>query len=189
MIGLIADLPRLTVLQPILALAWAELDEDDRARDAYEHVAETGFTSLRMDSTWLLGVTDSAAVCAHLADTPRAASLRDLLGPFPDQLPIGSLGTANGAVSHYLALLATTLGDYDEAETQFRSAAATHTRIGASTWLARTRLEWARMLLTRRHLADANRARELLARASVAAREFGLANVERRAVALLRECL
>jgi hypothetical protein len=57
--------------------------------------------------------------------------------------------------------------------------------MGARADLARTRLEWARMLLTRRQPGDADRARELLGQALLTARELGLATVERRAVELL----
>lgn len=53
-------------------------------------------------------------------------------------------------------------------------------------WLARTRLEHARMLLDRRQAGDADQARELLGQALATARELGSANVERRAVELLR---
>jgi tetratricopeptide (TPR) repeat protein len=90
-----------------------------------------------------------------------------------------------GSVSHYLGLLAATLERYDEAEARFEAAQSIHEEFAAPTWLARTRLEWARMLLTRRELADAEHARELLGQALATARELGLANVERRAVELL----
>jgi hypothetical protein len=57
--------------------------------------------------------------------------------------------------------------------------------MGAPTWLARTHLEWARMLLMRRQPGDVERARELLGQALATARELGLGTVERRAVELL----
>ena len=59
-----------------------------------------------------------------------------------------------------LAVLATTFGDFDEAESRF-AAAATHERTGTPTWLARTQLEKARIPLTRRRPGDAERARRL----------------------------
>ncbi|HEY3238214.1 MAG TPA: hypothetical protein VGL92_01525 [Acidimicrobiia bacterium] len=182
---LIARLPRMVLLSSLLALAWCELDEDEKARDAYEEVAASRFARMPLDSTWLRGITDCAAVCAHLGDTPRATVLSDLLAPSADQMPVGGLGIASGSVSHYLALLATTLGRFDDAESRFAAAAQTHEGIGAPTWLARTRLEWARMLLTRQQHGDGDRARELLGQALTAARELGLANVERQAVELL----
>ena len=69
----------------------------------------------------------------------------------------------------------------------FTAADATNTSIPAPGWSARTRLEWARMLVTRRQTGDLERARHLLAEALATARELGLGNVERRAVTLLGE--
>jgi hypothetical protein len=65
-------------------------------------------------------------------------------------------------------------------------AVAKESRIQAPIWLARTRLEWARMLLTRHQPGDLERARELLGQAITSARELGLGNLERKAVALLQ---
>ena len=91
----------------------------------------------------------------------------------------------NPSVSHYLGMLATTLGRFEDAARHFATAAARHETIGAPTWLARTRLEWARMLLSRRQVGDVDQARELLGQALDTARDLGLANIERRAVQLL----
>jgi hypothetical protein len=52
--------------------------------------------------------------------------------------------------------------------------------------LARTRLEWARLLLTRRHPGDADTARDLLGQALATARELGLGGIERHAAALVQ---
>jgi tetratricopeptide (TPR) repeat protein len=189
--GEVADLieafPRLVLLWPLLALTWAELDEVDRAREAYEHVADNQFAALPVDPTWLLAVTDCAAVCARLGDKVRAAVLRELLIPYSDQLPVGALGLATGSVAYYLGLLAATGGDFDEAQTWFAAADATCVRVGAPTWRARTRLETARTLLRRHGVGDADRARELLGQALVTARELGLGGVERQALVLLEE--
>ena len=118
-----------------------------------------------MDAVWLRCLTDCAAVCAQLGEAPRAAALYRLPTPYPDQLPVFVVGTAGGSVLHYLGLLATTMGRFDDAQARFAASTATHQRIQAPTWLARTRLEWARMLLTRRQPGDAERARELLGQA------------------------
>ena len=92
--------------------------------------------------------------------------------------------TLFGCTNHYLAMLATALGRFEEAEARFASVAGTHDRIGAPSWLGYTRIEWARMLLARRGPGDAERAEELLGQAFATARELGLPNVERRARAL-----
>ncbi|HVS42262.1 MAG TPA: hypothetical protein VMU20_08320, partial [Candidatus Dormibacteraeota bacterium] len=58
-------------------------------------------------------------------------------------------------------------------------------RMGAPTWQARTRLEWARLLLRGRMHEDVARARELLGQAHATARELGMGDVETRAAVLL----
>ena len=89
-----------------------------------------------------------AAACAYLGDRAGATVLFQLLEPHASQI-VFTNGGVLGAVAHYLAVLAATFGDFDEAQSRFAVAAATHERIGAATWLARTRLEWARMLRAR----------------------------------------
>src|SRR4029079_16647447 len=95
-------------------------------------------------------------VSARLDDGPGAARLHDLLAPFAHQFVFTAAG-AWGSVNHYLGLLAATLGRLDEADSPFGAPAAVHERIGAPTWLARTRLEWARMLLARSGPGDMER--------------------------------
>jgi tetratricopeptide (TPR) repeat protein len=170
-----------------LALLLCELDRPDEAIEHYELLAADNFTTVPRDVTWMLAVSQFAAVAASLGDRARARVLFDLLAPYAGQLILNTSGGAPGAVTHYLAQLATTFGDCDEAESRFAAAATTHERIGAPIWLARTRLEWARMLLSRPRPGDTERARELLGQALATARELRLANVEGRAVALIGE--
>jgi hypothetical protein len=172
-----------------LALLYCELDRDDEASDLFADLARSRFDLAlgRTDSyspVWGTTVTDCAAVAAHLGDTESAAVLLELIAPYAGQWCFPSAGIATGSMAHYLGMLCATLGDFGDAETHFAAAAATHTRMGAHAWLARTRLEWARMLLARAQPGDADRARDLLGHALQTARELGLGNVERRAVAL-----
>ena len=90
-----------------------------------------------------------------------------------------------GAVSHHLGVLATATGHFDSAEVRFAAAEATHERIGALAWLARTRIEWARMLRHRAGSGDGERSQALLGLALDSARTLGLAGVERQAVVQL----
>jgi tetratricopeptide (TPR) repeat protein len=183
--GLRARVPGIApVLSSVLAVAWAELDEPAKAEAAFEELAASGFVDMRMDPTWLVGITNAAVACAYLRDTARAALLWDLLEPYPDQLPVAALGMTGGSVSYYLGLLAATLERYDEADARFQAAAETHSRIGAPTWLARTELEWARALLRRDGPGDRDQARQLLGRAIDTAHRLDLATVARRAATL-----
>jgi hypothetical protein len=179
----VAAVPRITLFRAWLALLLCELDRPDEASTHYEILAAGEFSGVPKDNLWLQTMLPCAAICAALGD--RLPVLVELLACYAEQVSFvggGSLGT----VAHYLALLATTIGDFEEAERRFAQAADTHARIGAPVWLARSRLEWVRMLLTRDQAGDAARARDLLGQALASARELGLANIERRAVELLQ---
>jgi tetratricopeptide (TPR) repeat protein len=184
--GLVAQTPQFPLLRAIQALLYCELDRIDEARSVFEELAREDFSGIPLDVYWLRAVTDAAAVCAYLGDAPRAAVLFDLLAPYAEQLVV-AIRLVTGTVDHYLGMLASTVGRFNEAETRFAAAEATHARIGAPTWLARTRLEWARMLTARRQAGDRERAHELVSRALGTARELGLANVERRAARLVNQ--
>ena len=183
--SLVAEVPEFPLLRAIQAVLFCELGRNTEARDVFEDLAGDDFALVPLNVYWLRTMTDAAAVCAGLGDTARAAVLFDLLAPYAEQLVV-ALRLITGSVSHYLGLLATTLARFDEAEARFTTAEATHLRIEAPTWLARTRLEWARMLLTRHQAGDAEQARELLGQAMTTARDLGLAKVEGDAVALLQ---
>jgi hypothetical protein len=84
-------------------------------------------------------------------------------------------------------LAATCLERYEEAEEHFRRSAATCERIGAPTWLARTRHEWALMLLRRGGPGDRETADSLLAEALDAAADYGCRSLERRVRAAIED--
>jgi DNA-binding SARP family transcriptional activator len=178
-----AAVPNLMTVPAVLAMILCELDRPDEAIEHYERLVGH-LDDLPVDTQWMLVVPACAAVCARVGDRPRARLLFDLLARCASEVMFGAY-IGLGAKDYYLALLATTLGDFNEAERRYADAASTHERIGAPHWLARTRLEWARMLLLRRRPGDLERAQELLGRVLTVARERGLANIERRAVELL----
>jgi tetratricopeptide (TPR) repeat protein len=167
-----------------IALVYCDNDRMDEARRFYEPLAATGFSAVHIDSLWTISICTCAEVCTALGDMASAGVLRRLLLPYSDQL--ATLITAGlNFVSHFLGLLDACLGDYGAAERWFATAVAQQDRLGTPAFMARTRLEWARMLLARREAGDSERARELLGQALATARELGLANIERRAVQLL----
>src|SRR5207237_1335622 len=110
-----------------------------------------------------------ALVCAELGDEDGAARLLARIAPYTDQIATQP-GLWFGSFSHWAGLLAATLQRWPEADAYFATASATHQRIGAATWLARTRVEWAQMLLDVGNPADRERARNLLHEALGAAR-------------------
>src|SRR5207237_10759051 len=124
------------------------------------------------------GLTMAAEVCAGVRDTERAAVLYGQLHPYRGLVATtGSL--TPGAVDHYLGLLAAVEGRFDQAGRHFEAAHASHAALAAPTWLARTRLEWARMLLTCRGPGATPRAQELRGQGQGTASELGIAPVAR----------
>jgi DNA-binding CsgD family transcriptional regulator/tetratricopeptide (TPR) repeat protein len=160
-LDVIAKWPPVPLFRTTLAFLYCELGRSQDARSIWEDVGSLVCAQLPVNHLWLMTVTNGAAVCASLRDIDRAASLYSLLAPYRDQM-VFAIGVSGGSVAHYLGVLATALGRFDEAEGHFAIAQAMHTRVHAPAWLARTRLEWGRMLVARRDPADTARALELL---------------------------
>ena len=177
------------VFRAALAHILLDADRTDDAVGVFDDLAATGFACPGNNVAWMIFATECAAVCARLRRGDHVPLLRDMLTPYAEQLVVAAFGGwVTGSVALYLAVLCTTIGDWDEAEAHFAAAVATHERIGAPAWLARTRVERARMALTRRQRGDTDHARELLGQALESARGLGLTKVERDAVGLLQDC-
>ncbi|MDQ4096838.1 MAG: AAA family ATPase, partial [Actinomycetota bacterium] len=111
----VAALPAIPMLRAQLALLLCELDRADEAREHYEQLAVENFARVPKDPPWTICIPVCAAVCADLGDGARAPALFQLLLPFSNQL-VFTGGGSFGAVARYLAILASTSGDFDEAE-------------------------------------------------------------------------
>jgi len=177
--------PAIPGLLAVLALLCCEAGHYDEARKRMGQLAAVSF-HLPRDPVWLGFMTVAADVARRLHEPRWAEMLYDLIRPYPTQLGI-LVGIPFGCGAHSLGMLAATLGRFDEAEDHFGSATGVYEKAGAPAHLGRTRIEWARTLLARRQPGDAEQARRLLDRALAPARELGLVNVERRAVALLSQ--
>ena len=96
---------------------------------------------------------------------------------------IGNLVACYGAADRYLGMLAGTLGEWDRAEVHFERAIALNKQMGAATWLAHTKYEYARVLLAREH-SNQRRAAALLEEAGNLAARIGLTALRARISAL-----
>ncbi len=182
----LAERTQYPMIKAIYASILAETGQMEAAAGRFDDLAATGFAHPTNNVAWLHFVTDCAWLSARLGRGDCVPTLRSMLAPYADQLVVASFaGWVTGSVAFYLGLLCTTIGEWPEAEAYFTAAAGTHKRVGAATWLARTRLEWARMLLARAEPKDDERAHDLLHEALATSREPGLANIERGAVELL----
>jgi tetratricopeptide (TPR) repeat protein len=116
------------------------------------------------------------AEAAAVAGLPCAEEVYDLLCPASDQVVTMSAYACLGAVSHYLGLLAGSLGRAGDARAHLEDAVALNDRIGAVPWAVRSRFELAALV----EPTDPERARRLLTEASASARSHGLVAMDRR---------
>ncbi|MGH9036966.1 MAG: ATP-binding protein, partial [Acidimicrobiia bacterium] len=178
-----AGSPAVPGVAALLAAAHCQLGHLDTARSCFGPLVTMGF-ELPRDPLWLALLTVAADVARQLDDQSSARTLYELLRPYPAAFPVVA-SASTGCTAHSLGMLAAMVGSYAAAEDHFRVGLATCERQGARVGLARTQLEWARMLLRRDGPGDAGQARELLLAALDSARNFGLTGIERDAAALL----
>ena len=177
---------RYPVVKAFYAFFLHETGSTDEAGAIIDDLAATGFSHPTHNVGWLMYLTLCAWVCARLGRADCVPQLRSQLQAFPEQIAVGSFGGwLLGPVAFFLGPLCAVARDWEAAEAYFAQAAAIQERINAPTWLARTRVEWARMLLARAETDDTERARILLRRALETARERASPIVEREAAALL----
>jgi class 3 adenylate cyclase/tetratricopeptide (TPR) repeat protein len=173
----------LLLLRIAAGVAALDLGRTAEARDVLERAMSGPRT---VDYFTVLTEVLLAQLAVRLGATAEAAELYRRLLPHPEWvLPFHSFPAPS--VSFHLGLLAAFLRRFDAAEEHFIQAVSDEQRIAAPTYLARTRLEWGRMLLGRRGAGDEARAHGLLNEARSAAREFGLLRVDRETAELLAD--
>jgi len=146
-----------------LAYLYLETDRLDDAAAELERILADG--RYRRLEAGVITVAHLSELAAALDDRTLAAELYDRLLAYDGQTVISDAQGAysNGAVARYLGLLAGCLGRTDDAEHHFDDALTMNTHMGARPWVARTKLDLARLLATRDAPGDTTRARELLA--------------------------
>ena len=184
---LAGPLAAIPAVRCFLAAVYAELGRAAEARRHLEELAGAGgsFADLPRDWHWLGATSQLAAACAALGDTGRAAPLYELLRPYAGRVAVAGGGAlCFGVVARYLGLLATTLRRWQDAARQFEDALALSERLGARPWLARTRHDYAAMLLARGRPEDQEATRGLLDRAMMTARELRMHRLAEQVTAL-----
>jgi tetratricopeptide (TPR) repeat protein len=153
------------------------VDEARAAFDAAGRVLETapGSAPERSGSTpaWLDLATDLAEAAALLGDAGRAATVtRALARTAVPLVAVGRPWVCKGATARYRGLLAAALGRWDEADREYRAATELHRRLEAGPLLARTLVEWGRVLQGR----DDLRSRSYLQEGAELGRRLALAD-------------
>jgi len=176
----VEEYPTYPIWRCVLAQMAAELGHTAEAREALEALAADRFATLPFDEGWLVSVGLLAESARALGDVERASVLFELLLPYSDRVAVSYPEISTGSVSRNLGLLATVMERWDDAERHFEEALEVNERIGARSWLARTREDYAWMLLARGKPADRDKARKLRSAAAATYRELGMAPTTRR---------
>jgi class 3 adenylate cyclase/tetratricopeptide (TPR) repeat protein len=185
--ALVEQLPEVPGWRMSLALIHVSTGQVPAARVHFDVLAKDGFTHLPRDGVWLAIMAGLTEVCSALGDTARAEQLYDLLLPFRQRFVIISFGFAClGSVANFLGELATVRSRWEEAGRHFDAALEMETQMGARPALARTALQYARMLLAQDRSDDRRRAHKLLAMAAETAGELGMSWLREEALAASR---
>ena len=175
----VEDNPTLrTVWEPGLMFLHAELERFDEAAAVFDRGAATGFRPT-FDNTWLSAMTWYADVAADLGRTDAAPLLHERLLPYRDRIVFFNIGEY-GSAARSTGRLATLLGRYDDADALLHEALATHERLAAPYWIARTQIDIAELAAARGGPGDADAARDLLGAVQRAVDHYGYAGLQRR---------
>lgn len=119
----------------------------DEARAGLLALPARELSSLPRNRDYLATLANFAQASVATKGLAHAEVLYDLLKPYP-QLCVAALSChCVGVVSHFLATLARVLGDHDRARAHFEDALADQERLGLHPQLARSRFEFASMLI------------------------------------------
>jgi tetratricopeptide (TPR) repeat protein len=147
----------------------------EQAREEFERLAANDFRDFPRNWSLPINLAAMSPIAAAFGDKRRAALLYDLLLACPDRLIfIGINNACIGTKSHWLGVLATTMGGWDDAAEHFDDALELSARVGAIPWLARSQHEYARMLIERNESGDKEKAQTLLNEATATYRELGM---------------
>ncbi len=168
-----------------LSAAFARLDlgRPDEARAAVDRVVSRSRSLVYYS---IINDVLLAELAVRLGEHAHAEAVYQRLRP-DARWVVPHAGLVMPGVSFHLGLVAAFLRRFTDADAHFSQAAAEQEQIGARSFLARTRLEWGRMLLNRAEPGDVDQARPLLGQALAPGADLGLLGVERQAAALLED--
>jgi class 3 adenylate cyclase/tetratricopeptide (TPR) repeat protein len=182
----IAENPRAAAWRPGLALIAIDLGFEQAAHRAFEDMASGGF-HFPLDAKRNITLCYLAEVCTRLGDADRGEQLYKLLLPYQDlTVVVPSATICCGAISRYLGLLSSVMGNWTAAERHFEAALDIDERLKAWPWLAHTKHEFALMLLARDRGRDRDRSEILLAEAAASAERFGMASLQSKIRAVVK---
>ena len=181
-LGLLDFIPNMRAQKARFA---AESGELATAQSAVDWLASQGFDKIPKEISYLNSLVNLAIAVTKLGDLERAEQLYTLLTPYAQfNTPDGYLFD-EGSVSHYLALLAATLGWHERVEAHFRAAIIHNRDMGRRPQLARTYYDFAVWTAEQDHQAASAQAQSLAREASVHAEAIGMQWLAQLARALM----
>jgi DNA-binding winged helix-turn-helix (wHTH) protein/tetratricopeptide (TPR) repeat protein len=168
------SLSHLPVWRVVLAGLYCETDQLDEARAQIDKLAACDF-KISLDWTWASAVISLAQVCYDLGNQDLAALYYPQLQAVADQVGVGGMSlVCYGSLAFPCGQLAACLNRWGEAEQYFDRAVEMNVRIGARTYLVRTRRAHAAMLLDRDGPDDRAHAAELIDEGRAEADRLGM---------------
>lgn len=165
------EMPAVQASSAWIALELGHLDE---ARATFERMATNEFADLGRNAAWMSSITLLSEVCAALDDQPRAAVLYRLLEPYTGRNVMAWATAPGGPLDYYLGLLATTMGEFEDAEARFEAALELSDAMRSPRFAAHGQYAYAIMLKRRRRPGDPARANTLLTQARAHAHALGM---------------
>ncbi len=174
---LVAQNPKLPALRAGAVLALKEAGRLEEAREEIRHIAADGFGAIVGSESWLCALAMLAEVVAELGEREACEDLLAILEPRADQCIIIANGHySHGPVSLQLGKLATTLAEWDAAESHLEDALERSDRLRSPVWRAQTLASLARL---HRTSGDREHARARAAEATAIATELGMTGLTR----------
>ena len=178
------EYPALFRFRCSLAHLYAELGRERDTRAIFDSVISGDLAREYLDAEWLFSMSLLPGPCAFLGDEQAAAKLYSVLLPYEDLYAQAPVEAVFGSLARGLGVLATTLGNFDDAGRHFDVALETERKMRAPPWYAHAQHDLAAMLLTRGGTSDTQRARTLLAEAATAYHDLGMETWAARATVL-----
>jgi DNA-binding CsgD family transcriptional regulator len=169
----VEQLPGALMWESLRVLARLEVGRVDEARSLFNAIPQWDVPTVT--SHWTLRLCALyAEFCDAFGETDLAAIVYERLHPYAHHHVFASNSDyACGSASHYLGILATTLGRWDAAERHFADALDASERWGYPLHAAYSRYAWGELLARRGGTADRERIAALLSDARAIANSVG----------------
>jgi tetratricopeptide (TPR) repeat protein len=160
--------------QAAAATFYADLGEDQRARDALADLARVGLRNLPLQFTWSVGMHFLAEACWLLGERELAAEAYELLLPHRHRCAVVPHSAFVGPLEGTLGSLAAIVGRLRDACEHFERAISKADELGAAAIVANLRERYARVLIQTGEDDARARAAELIGQARETAEPLGM---------------